>query len=234
MPTRRAEVAAMLERSMARGLLKPGQELPSEAELVQATGYSRTTIRQAMGDLARRGLVESSQGARRRVPQRVVLTIHVTRAQSRVAGSQSPTLGADSWAHDVAALGHQPAEQLTVRRETGWVIRELLRLVDGRPHNLATWWFPDAIAKFTALDRDDDIPSGSVPYLESIGCAPQSFTLLIEARMPRLGEQSRLALPAEVPLLEEARTGWNRQCGQVFRSVTLWPSGRARLKWDIG
>ena len=49
------------------GLLRVGDELPSERELATTLGVSRETVRAAMGVLQARKMIEVSQGARTRV-----------------------------------------------------------------------------------------------------------------------------------------------------------------------
>lgn len=112
------------------------------------------------------------------------------------------------------------------------IVREMLRLVDGRPHNLARWVFPSWLASSTKLTLPGSIPEGSVPYLAGIGFGPDSYEVQIEARMPDRAEAGVLAIPAGVPVLAEYRTG--TAAGRaVFCSVTVWPGDRARLLLDV-
>ena len=52
-----------LENAIRAGALKPGQALPSERELAELSGISRITVRKAVQDLARSGLVVQRQGS---------------------------------------------------------------------------------------------------------------------------------------------------------------------------
>src|SRR3712207_3994179 len=52
---------------IASGLLRPGDDLPSERDLAAALEVSRETVRGAVQILAARGMVEVAQGARPRV-----------------------------------------------------------------------------------------------------------------------------------------------------------------------
>ena len=60
-------IAADLATAIAAGELRPGDELPSEADLGRRYDVSRGTARQALAALDAAGLVETRQGRRRRV-----------------------------------------------------------------------------------------------------------------------------------------------------------------------
>ena len=57
------KVAAALRRRLLAGELPPGQKLPTEVQLTEQFGVSRTVVREAIAVLAADGLVESRQGA---------------------------------------------------------------------------------------------------------------------------------------------------------------------------
>jgi len=61
------EVAGSLERAILAGELKAGERLPSERELSQQWGVSRSVVREALGRLASLGLVHSRHGSGTRV-----------------------------------------------------------------------------------------------------------------------------------------------------------------------
>lgn len=55
-------LAARLAARIAGGELKPGDRLPTEAQLAQGHGVSRTVVREAVHQLKSRGLLRSHQG----------------------------------------------------------------------------------------------------------------------------------------------------------------------------
>lgn len=57
------DVARQLRGLIARGMFRPGERLPPERELAHRFGVSRTTLRHALSDLHRAGLIESRVGA---------------------------------------------------------------------------------------------------------------------------------------------------------------------------
>jgi GntR family transcriptional regulator, transcriptional repressor for pyruvate dehydrogenase complex len=56
-------VVAALRSQVISGVMAPGRKLPTESQLTETFGVSRTVIREAMATLAADGLVESRQGA---------------------------------------------------------------------------------------------------------------------------------------------------------------------------
>ncbi len=56
------QLATTLRRQIAAGEARPGDRLPSESQLIARFGVSRITVRQALSDLEREGLVERSAG----------------------------------------------------------------------------------------------------------------------------------------------------------------------------
>jgi GntR family transcriptional regulator len=56
------QLAELLEQEIASGRLEAGARLPSEPELCAKYGLSRTTVRQALGRLEQRSLIERAKG----------------------------------------------------------------------------------------------------------------------------------------------------------------------------
>ncbi len=57
-----AQLAGILRQSMADGLLRPGDQLPSEAQIVDRYGVSPMTVRRAINILVDQGFVVAEQG----------------------------------------------------------------------------------------------------------------------------------------------------------------------------
>ncbi|MFT5111484.1 MAG: GntR family transcriptional repressor for pyruvate dehydrogenase complex [Parasphingorhabdus sp.] len=55
-------IAEQLRSHILNGVLKPGEKLPAERELVEQLGVSRPSVREALLKLEARGLIESRQG----------------------------------------------------------------------------------------------------------------------------------------------------------------------------
>src|SRR5216684_3871893 len=56
------QIVQQIEDSILKGALRPGDQLPSERELAQRFGVSRTAVREAVKALCEKGLVEAYSG----------------------------------------------------------------------------------------------------------------------------------------------------------------------------
>jgi len=146
-------LAAALGRAIRAGELAPGTALPPEPELARRLGVSRQTVHQALGGLARRGLVTRRRGAGTFVAAPFV---------------EQPLDGLYSFLRTLTAQGHLPgarwlgarltvdaaASPLLAGRPDGLVYElSRLRLVDGAPFVLETICLPAACADCLPLAR---------------------------------------------------------------------------------
>ncbi|RWI66264.1 FadR/GntR family transcriptional regulator [Mesorhizobium sp.] len=83
-------VVASIRKQLQAGEIQPGQKLPTEGQLTETFGVSRTVIREALAKLAADGLVEPRQGAG------VFVTEHIS--------TMFGTLAADMGSKDSIAL----------------------------------------------------------------------------------------------------------------------------------
>lgn len=63
MKHRSSEVVALIEAEMLRGIIEPGERLPSEEKLCERFKASRTVIREALQQLRGRGLLRTIKGS---------------------------------------------------------------------------------------------------------------------------------------------------------------------------
>lgn len=74
--TVKEQISDKLAYMIHSGLLRPGDELPSERELASTLGVSRETVRAAIGVLHARQMIDVNQGARTRVLGRGPMPLH--------------------------------------------------------------------------------------------------------------------------------------------------------------
>lgn len=128
------QVTELLERRIANGDYARGG-LPAERDLADECGVSRVTLRKALGELERRGLVERPPNRRPR------LTPQTTRRGSVEVAFLTPSLAPDSFSPDLqqwlSASEHVARERgarIRVQNYLHWddpIITESLRGYDG-------------------------------------------------------------------------------------------------------
>lgn len=156
------EASVPLYRQLKRGLLDciesgswgPGHLVPSEAELIRQYGVSRTTVRQALGELVSEGVLRREQGRGTFV------------ADPKL---EQPLSELTSFTDDIRAKGHHPgsitlhveevippdriAAQLQMRPQAIAVRLERLRTVDGEAVGLHTAYLPRTLLGDITLEE---------------------------------------------------------------------------------
>jgi GntR family transcriptional repressor for pyruvate dehydrogenase complex len=61
------QIAELIQEDIARGSIKPGEQLPSERDIMARYGVGRAAVREALFALAKMGLIAISSGERARV-----------------------------------------------------------------------------------------------------------------------------------------------------------------------
>jgi GntR family transcriptional regulator len=183
--------------------LDPGQSLPGERQLAEQCGVARMTVRQAIGALAREGLVRTVHGAgnfRSAEPLQLRVRLGsfadalrerdlepVTRPLECVVDTAPPE-------HVATFLGvsvERPA--LRVRR---------LRLGSGVPLAVERAWLP---ADLLPELNEEDLAGSLYHYLDSRGLLPDSGEESVAARLPEGDEASLLAISPSRPVLRLIR-----------------------------
>src|SRR4029077_8104051 len=103
------QIEQELASLITSGALAPGSQLPSEEELVQRYGVSRTTVRKAVQELERLGLIEIRRGR-----GTFVRTEKITQEFTELTG----------FVEDMVAMGLQPSAKVlggaSRPRQMGW------------------------------------------------------------------------------------------------------------------
>jgi DNA-binding FadR family transcriptional regulator len=117
-----SQLADTLRQAISAGQFTPGSRLPSEAQLTEAHGVSRTVVREAIASLRADRLVEARQGAgvfvlepRTAVPQALLAPINIDLAQvSSMIELLELRTAVEVEAAGLAALRRSPAQEETI------------------------------------------------------------------------------------------------------------------------
>jgi DNA-binding GntR family transcriptional regulator len=142
-----SEVTRDLRRRIDSGEFSPGQRLPTEMEFARGYGVNRLTVRRALADLARSGVIRTEHGVGSFVRERVIRHRiddgHASLSESMAARGLTVI-------HEIISAHVLPAEHARPRRFAEWpgtVVRfRYRRLLEGIPWSLSETVMPSAIA----------------------------------------------------------------------------------------
>jgi len=186
---------------IAKGSLAPGSQLPSEEELVQRYGVSRTTIRKAIQELERLDLIEIRRGkgtfvrSEKMTQEMTELTGFV---EDMVAMGLHPS--AKVLGKATVAATEEVARQLRIPIGTEVMQIKRVRLADDLPISLDETYLPMDLGRkvvendlehypiFSLLEGKYDTPLLEADYrLEAISAGPfEAKALGIEVKSPIL------------------------------------------------
>jgi GntR family transcriptional regulator len=221
-----AELAAGIRRRLDDGDLAPGRLLPSEAELSAAYKASRVTIRKALEELRKEGLVDSRQGfgwfvagEAVRQPLGGLVTIE---AQLEAEGRRSERRILDfaftrAPAAVRAALGVD--QTLTVRR---------VNLADGEPFARVTVWCPEQLGAHLSRSQ---LAERSFYELLPVTFGGATQTIGADAAGPADAEV--LHVPAGSPVLVCTRITRDRAGDPVLYAEYVFPAHRTEFTVDL-
>ena len=122
-----------LRQAIARGTFRPGSQLPTEAELCQMLGVSRTVVREALRVLEEDGLVARRHGVGTFVRDHPILkNLNFNFGITEMIESAGLTSGTSYFAIRQETANQEKAEQLRVPIGTALSTVERVRTADGR------------------------------------------------------------------------------------------------------
>lgn len=123
-----------LRRAIAQGTFRPGSQLPTEAELCQMLGVSRTVVREALRVLEEDGLVARRHGVGTFVRDHPILkNLNFNFGITEMIQSAGLIPGTSYFAIRSESADEEKAEQLRIARGTALITVERVRTADGRP-----------------------------------------------------------------------------------------------------
>jgi GntR family transcriptional regulator len=239
------QIADHLRAAIGRERLGPGDQLPSETQLMAHYGVARMTARNALRLLQDEGLITAEHGrgvyVRARPPVRRLASDRFAQ-RHRKEGKAAFLAEADQAdaRPDVDMIkvttGKPPAEvasQLQLPASTKTVIRSRRYLLDGRPVETAVSYIPADLAEGTSIAQPNPGPGGIYARLEESGHVLERFTEEVSARMPSPDEARALALPPGVPVFRLVRTAYDTDDRPVEVCDTIMASDAYLLAYEL-
>lgn len=239
------QIAGLLRDRIKLGRLKPGEQLPSESELIQHFGVARMTVRQAIQELRGEGIVVAEQGkgvfvrsappvrrlasdrfARRHREQGKSAFLAETEAAGQTANVDQVRVTNEAATPELAQRLHMKADDRIIRRSRRY-------LADGVPVEIATSYIPESIAHGTAITEVNSGPGGIYARIEETGHELGHFTEEVSARMPTPDERKVLQIGAGVPVITLLRTAYDVNDVPVEVCDTVKVSHAYVLEYDV-
>jgi GntR family transcriptional regulator len=239
------QIADQLRGAIERGELKPGDRLPSEADLMRHYDIARMTARQAIQELRTEGRVVAEQGrgvfVRLPAPVRRLASDRFAR-RHRDAGKAAFIAEAEKAgvapSVDSIQVSRGPApqpvrERLGLDEPSDVVIRSRRYLAEGLPVETAVSYIPADLADGTLIAEQDTGPGGIYARLEEAGHELAHFTEEVSARMPTVEERRRLQIPSGTPVLLVVRTAYDTAGRAVEVCDTVKAAPAYVLEYDF-
>lgn len=201
------QMAAQLQAAIAEGRLQPGDALENELDLAHRLSLSRPTVRQAIQELVRQGLLIRRRGVGTTVANRVVhRRAELTSLfDDLIREHRSPTTAVlgRSEVTDAAA-----ATALGLPADTPLLRLERVRSADGVALAVMQNWIPLDVLGTSPLTTDALERIGLYTVLRDRGVRPALARQSIGARMATARERALLDLRGSTPVLTMTRSAY--------------------------
>jgi GntR family transcriptional regulator len=221
-----AQIEAALEQAIERGQLAPGDRLPAERVLAQRFRVSRMTLRQALGELERHGLLERNKG---RYGGTFVAEPKLELAGTSALSDQLRGLGLAAGARVLSAV--ERAAEPHERGLGGRVYAiERVRLANGEPVALERGAY--AVDVYPGLI--DEPLDGSIYELirARYDDVPLRAQERLEPALARSDEAEALGIAAGAPVMLVERTAFAADGRPVEISRDVFRGDRTRIVWE--
>jgi len=239
MPVRREEGVALwrqiytrIQQDIGSGAFQPGARLPTEAELSDQFAVNRHTVRRALEELSRGGMVRVEQGRGTFVAEDVLqyAVEPRTRFSEWIRKHNKEPSGQVLQLRETAAEA-SVAAVLGLRAGGRVVLLERLGLADGRPVSLTRHHFP-ADRLRGLLDALKATPR-ITEALRAVGV--QDYLrqqTRVTARQPSVTEAGLLRMPRNRPLLVCENINVDRAGDVVEFGIGCYPTPRVQIVFE--
>lgn len=226
------QIAGRLRRDIGDGTYPPASRLPTEAQLSQHFAVNRHTVRRALDELSRAGLVRVEQGRGSFVAEDVIdYTVEprtrfsewIRRHNKEPSGRVLQLKETVADAHVAAGLGIRPGNRV--------ILFERLGFADERPVSLTRHYFP--ASRFRSLLERLRMSPNITEALGRVG-VPDYIrqATRVTARMPTPDEADLLRTPRSRPVLIAENVNVERSGAIVEFGIGLYPTPRVQIVFE--
>ncbi|KJK43913.1 GntR family transcriptional regulator [Lentzea aerocolonigenes] len=212
------DIANDLRRQIDAGSLPPGSRIPGENDLMSQYGVEQPTARRALDVLKNEGLIAAKRGSGTFVREfKPIRRVSPDRLQANTSwGSGKPIWNTDVGTRprtegvtvEVELPPAAVAEVLRLDDGARVVVRRRRYVVDDKPVQLATSYYPEALVAGSAIAEINTGDGGAYARLKELGHGPTRFREELRARMPRDTERELLGLAQGTPVILIVRTAF--------------------------
>ena len=226
------QIATTLQERIGAGTYPPGKQLPTEGELSRRFAVNRHTVRRALEELSRGGLIRIEQGRGSFVAEDVIdyAVQPRTRFSEWIRRHNKEPSGRVLRLAEMAAHAHV-AIGLGIRTGAKVVVMERLGLADDRPVCLGSHYFP--AARFRGLlDALQNTPT-ITEALRRVGVNDYMRQVTrVSARLPTPDEAALLRTARTRPLLVAENVNVDSAGAIIEFGVALYPTPRVQIVFE--
>jgi GntR family transcriptional regulator, phosphonate transport system regulatory protein len=223
------QIEETLVGEIARGAYSGELRFPTEAELSRRFGVNRHTVRRAVAELTRRGLLRVEQGRGMFVAEHAIdyaLGPRTRFSENLLRQGRQPS-------HSILRLLRMPGppealRALALEPRSAVVFLETIGAADGRPISSSTTWFP--AARLPGLEASLRRTASITAALAELGVTDyRRRSTRVIAMLPSEEERARLLLAPGRPVLVAERLDEDREGVPIGYGVTSFAADRVQL-----
>lgn len=226
------QIVRALESEIAGGALGVGAKLPTEAELSARFAVNRHTVRRALEELSRQGLVRVEQGRGTFVAEESIdyEVVPRTRFSEWIRRHNKEPSGRVLDLREMSADASLAAA-LNIRQGARVVRFERLGLADGQPVSVSSHHF--ASAKLPGLLTA--LSGGASVTAALAACGVPDYlrqSTRVSARLPHASEAELLRMPRNRPLLVAENINVDRAGNVIEFAISRYPTPRVQIVFE--
>ncbi|MCO6004493.1 GntR family transcriptional regulator [Actinoallomurus purpureus] len=205
-----ARVVTELRRRIENGTYRPGDMLPSEAQLVREFGVGRTTVVRALQILQHDGWISREHGLGSYAKGRPTQQMGTTRPGQTLLDRPETNAGVTVVEARPATLPRHVAALLGLEENAAGVLRQWVGEHGGQPVELISLWLPEPIAAGTDLGARAPLATGVRQHLRKLKqIRVDHIVERMSARLPSGQEADLLKVEKTAPVLGVTATAYD-------------------------